>query len=201
MIRVLVADDHPLMREIISVRVALAGVKVVAEAANGEEALRHVRILKPELAVIDLDMPGMDGLEIVRLIVETGAATRCLLYSGESKTAVIKQAIAIGASGYLSKTADQDMLASAIESVLAGRTFIDPNIAGSLFDPVRFDLTARELQVLTLMTEGFQNKVIAVRLAISEDTIKTHVSSVMTKFGVTSRTGAVAMALRERIVA
>lgn len=195
-----IADDHPLMREIIRLRVEAAGMELLGEASNGEDAIELIGRTHPAIAIVDLRMPGKNGLDIVRSVAESGSATRVLLYSDDANPGVVRRALQSGAKGYLNKASGQELLESALETIVAGGSFIDPSVAGKLLEPPAYALSPRELDVLALMTEGMQNKVIAQRLNVAEDTVKSHVSSLMNKLGANSRTAAVSIALREDLV-
>lgn len=200
-IECIIADDHPLMREIVRIRVEAAGIRVVGEAQNGSEAIEIITELRPHIAVVDLKMPDATGLEIVTHIAASDVPTKILLYSQDANPHVVKRSLDAGACGYLNKTSGQEMLTCALQTVIAGGCFVDPTLTASLLRPAMFSLSPRELEVLALMSEGLQNKVIAVELNLSEETVKSHVSSLMVKLGVSSRTGAVGIALRENLVA
>jgi DNA-binding NarL/FixJ family response regulator len=188
------------MREIIRIRVEHAGVQVVGEAGHGIEALRIITELKPDIAIVDLQMAGMDGLEIVKRVAELGVPTRTMLYTADARPLQVQRALDAGAKGFLNKSAPHDMLAHAMETIIGGGCFVDPEMAALLLLPAKVMLSPRELEVLALITEGKQNKEIAIELAVSVETVKAHVSSVMVKLEVHSRTGAVAVALREQLV-
>jgi DNA-binding NarL/FixJ family response regulator len=196
----IIADDHPLMREIIRLRLEAAGMQLVGEAANGTDAINLIEDRHPAVAIVDLRMPGKNGLEIVRALAEQGSETRVLLYSDDANPDVVRRALQSGARGYLNKASGQELLENALETIVVGGTFVDPAVAGRLLQPPAYALSPRELDVLALMAEGLQNKVIAQRLNVAEDTVKSHVSSLMNKLGATSRTGAVSIALREELV-
>lgn len=195
-----IADDHPLMREILRMRLEIAGLEVVAEAADGPEAVRLVARCAPDVLVVDLNMPGLRGIEVIERVADLGCSTRSIMYAAAVRPQDVQRALTAGACGFLDKSASNEMLTLALDTVIAGGRFIDPTVAGDLLAPHASAPSGRELQVLELMADGLQNKEIAVRLALSTETIKTHVTSLMGKLGTHSRTGAVAIAIRSQLV-
>jgi len=195
-----IADDHPLMREILRMRLEQAGIEVVGEARDGNDAVRLVDQLHPQLALLDLTMPGITGIEAIANITLLEGSTRTIMYAAGVSAQDVQLALDAGASGYLDKSSAMEMLEMAIQTVLAGGSFIDPTVARALLDPPPFSITAREMQVLGLMTDGLQNKQIAQQTALSIETVKSHVSSLLIKLNAHSRTGAVTTAMRHRIV-
>ncbi|MCW2924811.1 MAG: DNA-binding response regulator, partial [Thermoleophilia bacterium] len=190
----------PLMREILRMRLAQAEILVVGEAANGSEAVSLVESLSPRLALLDLNMPGTTGLEAISQIEALGGETLTIMYAAGASAHEVQLALDAGASGYLDKSSAMEMLEMALTTVLAGGSFIDPNIARELLAPPKYSITPRELQVLQLMADGLQNKEIAVRTGLSVETIKAHVTSLLTKLDSHSRTGAVTRAMRNQII-
>ncbi len=199
-----IADDHPAIVESVSRLLEEHGeFRVVATAAEGLEALARIRELQPDVALIDVGMPNLDGVEITRRLKEEGVATRVLVYSGQSDPAVAFEAFESGAAGFVLKGGELADLAHAATVVAGGGTYVDTEIAAALNAP-RSErpplLTRREREVLRLLAEGFRNDEVAERLAISPLTVRTHVRHAMEKLGAGTRTEAVATALRLSLI-
>jgi two-component system, NarL family, response regulator LiaR len=205
-IRLLIVDDHSVVRE--GLRAFLRtqdGIEVVGEAAGADEAIRVAGTLAPDVIVLDLVMPEGDGIGAIRRLLEVAPGVRVLVLTSFADDAQIFAAFAAGAAGYLLKDVDPEALADGIRDVHAGRPALHPSVATRLMRggppvPRHSELTAREQEVLRLMVEGLANKQIAQRLGIGEKTIKTHVSRVLAKLGVTDRTQAAVLAIREGLV-
>lgn len=201
-IRLLVVDDHPLLREgIAAVLEAHADIELVGEAANGEQAVALFAELRPDVTLMDLQMPGLNGTEAIRVIREqfTDACIAVLTtYSGDARAL---QAVQAGARGYLLKSMLRKDLVSAIRSLAAGKRYFPEPIASELLATIAEDsLTPRETQVLERTAQGLGNGDIAAQLAISEDTVKGHMRSIMTKLKARNRTHAVSIALQRGII-
>lgn len=209
MIRLLLADDHPV------VRAGLAGLlsdepdlEVVAEAADGAEAVRLAAQTAPDVVLLDLRMPRMDGVAATAAIVAArGAADtpRVLILTTYESDDQILAAIEAGAGGYLLKAAPQEEIVAGIRSVAAGQSALSPQVAVRLVERMRRPaadavLTPRETEVLRLVALGTANKQIAVRLGIGESTVKTHLLNVFDKLGVTDRTRAVTLAMERGLL-
>jgi two-component system, NarL family, response regulator LiaR len=206
-IRLLIVDDHSVVREGLRAFLRLQeGIEVVGEAAGADEAVRVAGTSSPDVVLLDLVMPEGDGIGAIRRLLEVAPGVRVLVLTSFADDAQIFAAIAAGAAGYLLKDVDPQALADGIRDVHAGRPALHPSVAARLMRhtgsprPAYNDLTARERDVLTLMVEGLANKQIAQRLGIGEKTIKTHVSRVLAKLGVTDRTQAAVLAIREGLV-
>ncbi|SFN41615.1 response regulator [Mycetocola miduiensis] len=212
-IRVIVADDHPIVRSGIASLLSLADdIEVVAEAANGAEAVALAQEHRPDIVLMDLRMPvaggaeldgaELDGAAATARIIETVPGTRVLILTTYETDDHILGAIEAGASGYLLKAAPQEEILAGVRSVVGGQTVLAPAIAAKLVARMRQDklparpkLSTRELEVLRLVAAGDSNPVIAKRLFISEATVKTHLLHVFEKLGVSDRTRAVTLAL------
>jgi DNA-binding NarL/FixJ family response regulator len=207
-IRVIVADDHPIVRSGIAALLSLADdIDVVAEAANGAEAVALAQEHRPDIVLMDLRMPVLDGPELdgaaaTARIIETVPGTRVLILTTYETDDHILGAIEAGASGYLLKAAPQEEILAGVRSVVGGQTVLAPAIAAKLVARMRSDalparpkLSARELDVLRLVAAGNSNASVAARLFISEATVKTHLLHVFEKLGVSDRTRAVTLAL------
>jgi DNA-binding NarL/FixJ family response regulator len=203
-IRIVVADDHPIVRAgIVGLLETAPGIQVVGEAADGAEAVELAASERPDLVLMDLRMPGVDGASATASIVAAGHGTRVLVLTTYETDDHILAAIEAGASGYLLKAAPQAEILAGIRAVAAGETVLAPSIAAKLVSRVRADaasvappaLSPRELQVLTLVADGCSNPEIARTLYIGEATVKTHLLHAFEKLGVNDRTRAVTRAM------
>jgi NarL family two-component system response regulator LiaR len=181
-------------------------IELVAQASTGEEAVELCQQKRPDVVLMDLVMPGMNGVEATRRIVASCPATRVVALTSFSDSELVEETLRAGAIGYLMKNVTADELAAAIRAAKAGRSTLASEAADALVRAVSHPktsgqgLTPRELEVLSLMCDGLTNGEIADRLVLSLSTIKTHVSSVIAKLGVSSRTEAVAAAMRQGLV-
>lgn len=201
-IRVLTADDHPVVRSGVAALIANEkDIIVIAEASNGEEAValfaRHV----PDVVLMDLRMPGMDGVEATRAIVASHPRARIVALTSYEGDADIYRVLDAGACGYLLKDMLGTEVIGAIRTAAAGKRVIPPEVAGRLaeFTP-RIDLTKREVEVLRLAAKGLRNRDIARAIGRTEATVKVHLKHVMAKLGVQDRTEAVTLALQRGII-
>jgi NarL family two-component system response regulator LiaR len=205
--RVLIADDHPLFRDGLRSLLTARGIEVVAEAGNGREALELAWRHKPDVVLMDLMMPGMDGVTATRLIRQQFPTVQIVALTSFKEQEMVQNALQAGAIGYLLKDVSADELARAIRAAHSGRATLSSEAAQALVNAANqppapvYDLTERERVVLALMVEGLNNTQIAGRLVVSPSTIKTHVSHILSKLGVASRSEAVALALRSGLVA
>jgi NarL family two-component system response regulator LiaR len=201
-IRVLIADDHAVVRQGLRTFLDLQeDIEVVAEAADGEEALAAAEAHAPDVALIDLVMPRLDGIEAIRRLRERAPAVRAIVLSSFVDDDKLFPAVRAGAAGYLLKDVQPHDLVEAIRTVHAGGALLHPQVAARLLAEMTEDpLTPREREVLVLIGRGMPNKIIARELSLSEKTVKAHVSSILAKLGVTDRTQAALYAVREGIV-
>jgi DNA-binding NarL/FixJ family response regulator len=201
-IRVLVVDDHPLLREgIAAVLEAQSDIALVGEATNGCEALQLFRSLRPDVTLMDLQMPEMDGIEAIHAIRAEFPGARIAILTTYRGDVRALHAIKAGALGYLLKSSLRKELLDAIRSIAAGKHHIPAEIAVELADHLSHDsLTAREIQVLQCVAMGKPNKQIAAELMIAEDTIKGHLRSIMDKLGASNRTHAVTLGIQRGII-
>jgi len=207
-IRVLIADDHAVVREGLKALIETEpGLEVVGEAADGEEAAFKARLLKPDVILMDLVMPRKDGIAAIKEIKREDPKARILVLTSFAEDKRIISAIKAGALGYLLKDASPEELLRAIRDVYRGGSSLHPTVAQRLIEEVRGpsetpleSLTGRELEVLRLIAQGLSNKQIAEKLFISEPTVRTHVSNILRKLHLESRTQAALLALREGLV-
>lgn len=199
---VLVVDDHMLVRAgVVNIIRNAPGLEVVAEAANGQEAVDAYRKHRPDVALLDLRMPVMEGAEAVRQIREFDPQAKVIVLTTYDTDEDISRALKAGAKAYVLKDISADGLVTCIHTVLAGKTYLAPAAAAKLAEGVsRVQVTPRELATLRLMADGRSNKEIATSLKISERTVKSHLGHLFEKLGVTSRTEAVKVATRRGLV-
>lgn len=200
-IRVVLVDDHAVIRAGLAQLIATADdIEVVGQAADGAAAIEQARALKPDVVLMDLQMPGVDGVAATREIVAAGLDVDVLVLTSYSDNERILDALDAGAVGYLLKDADPDDVLTGIRAVSRGESPIHPKAARALLGARsaggRPQLTAREVEVLTLVRDGLANKQIAKRLEISERTVKAHLTSAFSRIGVSDRTQAALWAQR-----
>lgn len=209
-IRILIVDDHPVVREGIgSMLQKEADFKVVGEASNGLEAVEKARELAPDVVLMDLRMPEMDGVEAISRIKAEKPEVKFIILTTYSDDEYIFKGIAAGARAYLLKDAPREELFKAIRMVSRGESLIQPVVASRVLDklaelsrktPAGDTLSDREIEVLRLMAGGQSNKDIADHLSITQSTVKTHITSIFQKLNVTTRTEAVTNALKKGII-
>jgi DNA-binding NarL/FixJ family response regulator len=223
MVRIVLADDHPIVREgLRAVLETQADFEVIAECASGDEVLRNAAGTQPDLILLDLEMPVMDGVETIRRLRQLPHIPRIIVFTAFDNDERIIHAIQAGANGYLLKGAPRDEIFHAIRLAMEGGSLLQPVVASKLLRHVGNrpqnnepssrqsgatghmahieELTERELEVLHLLAQGMPNKEIAAHLVISERTAKFHVSSIMSKLGATNRTEAVALAAQHGLI-
>jgi DNA-binding NarL/FixJ family response regulator len=204
-ITVLIADDHPVVRQGIAVLFGVQDdIEVAGEAADGRQALEMTADLDPDVILLDLKLPVMDGITVLRELRDRGLRARALVLTSASDAGLVTLAVRAGAAGFLYKDVDPDALVRAVRSVHDGHTLLAADAAGTLLrsgaaPAVRGPgaLTGREREVLAQIADGRSNKEIARLLHVSEKTVKTHVSAVLAKLGVADRTQAALVAVRQ----
>jgi DNA-binding NarL/FixJ family response regulator len=204
-IRLLVADDHPVVRD--GLRAMLAtqpDMELVGEAATGTEAVERARALRPDVVLMDLQMPDLDGPAAIAALREQAPEVRVLVLTTFGTDADITRAVDAGATGYLLKDAPREQLFAAIRSAARGESVLSPSVAtrvlGRMRAPAEEALSPRELEILGAVARGLSNKEIGRRLYVSEATVKTHLLRVFGKLGVDDRTAAVTVALERGII-
>lgn len=200
-IRILTVDDHPLLREGIAGVLAGEGdMRLVAEAGNGIEAIEAFRAYLPDVTLMDLQMPQLNGVEAITAIRREFPAAKIIVLTTYSGDVQAVRALKAGAQGYLLKSSLRKELLETIRLVMAGRRRIPPEVAGEIAEhSTDSDLTTREIEILQAVAAGNSNKLIASQLAISEETVKTHMKSVLSKLDANDRTHAVTIALKRGI--
>lgn len=204
-VRLLVADDHPVVRDgIVGMVSSDPGIEVVGEASDGAEAVGLARALNPDVVLMDLRMPGTDGVAAIRELLRLGVTARIVVLTTYDSDADVLPAIEAGATGYLLKDIPRDELVRAVHAAAAGHSSLAPSVASRLVDRVRSPeaslLSPRELQVLALVADGATNRDAGARLHLSEATVKTHLLSVYAKLGVSDRAAAVAEGFRRGLL-
>jgi two-component system, NarL family, response regulator LiaR len=206
-IRVLIVDDHEMVRSGLATFLRVQDdLELVGEASDGNEAVRLCEVVKPDVVLMDMVMPGLDGAGATRVIRERHPETRVIALTSFPEEDLVQRALEAGATSYLLKNVGASELASAIRNARAGKSTLSPEAAQALIQRATrpptpgHDLSAREREVLSLMTQGLSNRAIAERLIISSSTADFHVSNILSKLGVTSRTEAVALAVQHRLV-
>jgi two-component system, NarL family, response regulator LiaR len=206
-IRVMIVDDHALVRSGLEAFLMVQkDLKLVAQAKNGQQAVSLCAETQPDVILMDLLMPGMSGIETICQIKQQFPHVQCIALTSYKEEELVQGSLKAGAIGYLLKDVSADDLANAIRSAFAGRPSLAPEAAQALIQisrkgpPVGADLTDREREILRLLVEGLNNPEIADRLVISRGTVKFHVSSILSKLGVASRTEAVSLALQNHLV-
>jgi DNA-binding NarL/FixJ family response regulator len=204
----LLVDDHRMLRESLRRSLEASGLSVVAEAADGEEAVRLAVALEPAVALMDVSMPGMDGVEAARLIRAGAPRTRVVMLTMHADDEVLARALRAGADGYLVKDCSIEEVVATVTAVAAGETTVSAGLAASMLDEVRRLavpaatelVTRREEEVLQLIADGYATSEVAERLYISQKTVKNHLASIYQKLDARDRTQAVLRAVRMGII-
>jgi len=206
-IRILLVDDHAMVRRgLATFLMVFDDLELVSEAENGLDAIQRCAETRPDVVLMDMVMPEMDGASATRAIRQQFPQVQVIALTSFKEGELIKNALEAGAIGYLLKDVSADELARAIRAAHSGRATLSPEAAQALVETTNqqpapgLDLTEREHEVLALMVEGLNNTQIAGKLVVSPSTIKSHVSNILSKLGVASRTEAVTLALRQKLV-
>jgi DNA-binding NarL/FixJ family response regulator len=201
-IRVLTVDDHPLLREGIAALVnAESDMKLVAEATNGQDAIEKFRLHRPDVTLMDLQMPALNGIEAIIGIRSEFPNARIIVLTTYAGDVQVLRALKAGARGYILKGHVRRELLDTIRAVHAGQKRIPPEVAAELAEhATEDDLSSREIEVLRLIAAGNANKEIAGRLGIAEETVKSHITNILAKLGANDRTHAVTTALKRGII-
>jgi DNA-binding NarL/FixJ family response regulator len=196
--RVVLCDDHEIVREAIKARMSdVSGVEIVGEAADGEELVEQVSELEPDVVIVDVELPGMDGIEATKEILKARPASRVIIFTAHNQPDLLTLALRAGASGYVLKSAPSEDIARAIEVVAGGGTFVGTELGRGPGEVEKLlELTPREREILELLAEGLRVKDIAERLSLSPATVHTHVRNAIARMEVDTRTEAVALAVR-----
>ena len=202
-ITTLIVDDHEVVREGLRLSLSRAPhIRVVGEAADGASAIELALRRKPEVVIMDVRMPGMDGLEATKMLSEQAPESKVLIFTAYSERSLLGRGLESGAKGYILKEAPHSTLLRAIEKVVAGEGYVDPALMPAFLTGRDKDdmLTTREREILQLLADGMSNADVAGRLFISQETVKSHVRHILTKLEADTRTHAVAIALRDAII-
>jgi len=200
-----IADDHPAMLTAVADILTTHGMQIVGRARDGQEALAQIESLNPKVALVDIRMPRLSGIDVANRAASAAPETAVIFYTAYGDRALLAEALDAGVRGFVLKEAPLADLVRAVESVAAGDTYVDPVLAGVLASAQMTDrlpaLTQREREVLRLLADGLSNDEIGKRLFISPETVRTHVRKAMAKLEADTRTQAVAKALRQSLIA
>jgi DNA-binding NarL/FixJ family response regulator len=198
-----IADDHPAMLTAIADTLERSGIEIVGRASDGEEALAQIESRQPLVAVVDVRMPRLSGIEVAQRAATVASNTFIVFYTAYGDRALLSEALDVGARGFVLKEAPLSDLVRAVERVAIGEAYVDPVLAGVLVSAQTENLpslTQREREVLRLLADGLSNEEIGKRLFISPETVRTHVRKAMAKLAADTRTQAVAEALRQSLI-
>lgn len=209
-VEIMIADDHSMIREGLKTLLELDGdIQVIEEAVDGKDCLEKLEKVKPEVLLLDINMPNTNGLEVLRTLKENKSNIKSIVLTVHNEVEYLMQAIDLGTDGYVLKDSDSAELKRAIYTVVDGETYIQPSLIPELNakrisknedDSKISDLTKRELEVLKLLSVGMYNKEIAEKLEISERTVKNHVSNIFKKLEVTDCTQAAVFTIRNNLI-
>jgi DNA-binding NarL/FixJ family response regulator len=202
-ITTLIVDDHEVVREGLRLSLSRAPhIRVIGEASDGLTAVELAERRKPDVVIMDVRMPGMDGLEATRLLAERAPESKVLIFTAYSERSLLGRGLESGAKGYILKEAPHQTLVRAIEKVAQGEGYVDPALMPAFLTGKDSSdmLTTREREILQLLADGMSNADVAKQLFISQETVKSHVRHILTKLEADTRTHAVAIALREAII-
>jgi DNA-binding NarL/FixJ family response regulator len=201
---IVIADDHPAMLSAVAETLASSGFDVIGQAADGQQALALIEETKPQIALVDVRMPRMSGIEVAMRAAAASPATAVVVYTAFGDRALLSEALDVGARGFVLKEAPLVDLVRAVERVAAGEAYVDPVLAGALVSGYVTDraptLTQREREVLRHLADGLSNEEAGKALHISPETVRTHIRKAMKKLEADTRTQAVAIALRQSII-
>ena len=201
---IVIADDHPAMLSAVAETLARSGFDVIGQAADGQQALALIEETKPHIALVDVRMPRMSGIEVAMRAAAASPATAVVVYTAFGDRALLSEALDVGARGFVLKEAPLVDLVRAVERVAAGEAYVDPVLAGALVSGYVTDraptLTQREREVLRHLADGLSNEEAGKALHISPETVRTHIRKAMKKLEADTRTQAVAIALRQSII-
>jgi DNA-binding NarL/FixJ family response regulator len=206
MIRVLVVDDHPVVRQgLMAILRWEQDIELVGEASDGAEAVRLILEQQPDVVLLDLRLPQLSGVEVMRRVKGHAPTTRFLVLTTYDTDEYIVPALAAGAHGYLLKDAEPDELSRAIHALMQGGAALEPRVAALVLEQLSQEessegLSEREMDVLRLLPSGSSNKLIAIQLGLSENTVKSHISHIFAKLGVQSRAEAVSTAMQRGLL-
>lgn len=209
-INIMITDDHSMIREGLKSLLELDGdIKVIAEAVDGKDCLDKLDVYKPDVLLLDINMPNMNGLDVLKELKTRKSKVKVLVLTVHNETEYLMKAVDIGINGYVLKDSESAELKKAIHTIMDGETYIQPSLIPALNakrlerneDEEKIDsLTRRELEVLKLLAIGMYNKEVAEKLEISERTVKNHVSNIFKKLEVTDRTQAAVFAIRNNLI-
>ena len=201
-ITVLIVDDHEVVREGLRLSLSRAPhIRVIGEAPDGESAVALAERRRPNVVIMDVRMPGMDGLEATKALMDKDPGVAVLIFTAYSERSLLSRGLESGAKGYILKEAPHQTLLRAIEKVAGGEGYVDPALMPEFFTKDKDDmLTAREREILQLLADGMSNADVATKLFISQETVKSHVRHILAKLEADTRTHAVAIALRDSII-
>lgn len=204
-VTIFLADDHNIVREGLKLLFDDSQYKIIGEAKDGEEAFYKIKELNPTVSLIDLRMPKMDGIELVKALRKLDIKTKIIILTVNTDEQFLVEVLKAGANGYVLKTVNKNNLFEILDKVLNGETYIDPGLASSALtafieEDSTEKLTNREIEILKMVANGYTNKLISQEFFISQDTVKEHVSNIIKKLGSKNRAEAVAVAIRKKLI-